>query len=225
MKTRLQQIATAVGLGTLAACGTAGEMEEPPASAEAKAVQPTPESELVGQGEAMAESLCAGCHAVGLSGESPHPDAIPFRRLASLYPVETLAEPLAEGIVVGHPDMPEWAFEPEQIDALLAYLQTVQVPAEADETAPIVDLAGEGQALAESLCAGCHAIGLEGESPNSEAMPFRQVSWSYPVEALAQPLAEGTLVAHPRMPQWDFEPQQIDALLAYMETVQVPEEG
>ena len=40
---------------------------------------------------------------------------------------------------------------------------------------------------------------------------------------LAESLAEGIMVAHPRMPQWEFEPQQIDALLAYLETVQVPE--
>ncbi|WP_018146557.1 c-type cytochrome [Henriciella marina] len=106
---------------------------------------------------------------------------------------------------------------PERVDA--ARVDTASV------SAPESELVGQGEAIAESLCAGCHAIGLTGESAHHEAMPFRQISWHYPVEVLAEPLAEGIMVAHPEMPQWQFEPQQIDALLAYLETVQVPEEG
>ena len=100
----------------------------------------------------------------------------------------------------------------------------VQKVEEAEQAAPTSELVGQGQAMAETLCSGCHAIGLTGESPNPESMPFRQISWHYPVEMLAESLAEGIMVAHPRMPQWEFEPQQIDALLAYLETVQVHEE-
>ena len=84
---------------------------------------------------------------------------------------------------------------------------------------------GQGEAIAETLCAGCHAIGLTGESQHAQAMPFREISWHYPVEVLAEPFGEGIMVGHPEMPQWQFEPEQIDALLAYLETVQVPEEG
>jgi hypothetical protein len=46
----------------------------------------------------------------------------PFRDLPRKYPVEHLAESLAEGIVVGHNDMPEFLFEPDDIEALLAYI-------------------------------------------------------------------------------------------------------
>ena len=43
-------------------------------------------------------------------------------RQVERYPVEHLAESLAEGIVVGHGDMPEFLFEPDDVEALLAYI-------------------------------------------------------------------------------------------------------
>ena len=42
------------------------------------------------------------------------------------YPVETLEEPLAEGIVTGHPSMPEFRFQPDQIDDFIAFLRTLE---------------------------------------------------------------------------------------------------
>jgi mono/diheme cytochrome c family protein len=58
---------------------------------------------------------CSRCHAVGKMGESPLPIAPPFRTLHERYPVEDLQEPLAEGIVTGHPTMPEFRFDPGQV--------------------------------------------------------------------------------------------------------------
>jgi hypothetical protein len=46
------------------------------------------------------------------------------------YPPENLAEALAEGIVSGHPDMPEFVFEPAEIEAILAYLGALTPEAE-----------------------------------------------------------------------------------------------
>jgi cytochrome c len=79
------------------------------------------------RGRAIAEAHCGRCHSIGPEGESPLPAAPPFRRLSSRYPVTALAEALAEGIVTGHSDMPEFTFEPREIEALLAYLESVQV--------------------------------------------------------------------------------------------------
>jgi len=45
-----------------------------------------------------------------------------LRNLSKRYPIEDLAEPLAEGIVVGHPAMPRFGFEPREINALLSYI-------------------------------------------------------------------------------------------------------
>jgi hypothetical protein len=45
---------------------------------------------------------------------------------ASAHPVETLGEALAEGIVTGHPTMPEFQLDPDQIHDLLSYLKTLE---------------------------------------------------------------------------------------------------
>ena len=76
----------------------------------------------IAHGKALVESNCARCHAVGETGSSPHPDAPPFRTLSERYPLESLAEALAEGISTGHPDMPEFIATPEQISAIIVYI-------------------------------------------------------------------------------------------------------
>jgi len=78
------------------------------------------------RGEALLTKNCARCHATGTAGLSPHPAAPPFRTLARKYPIDGLQEALAEGLSVGHPDMPEFVFEPEEIGAILAYLKSIQ---------------------------------------------------------------------------------------------------
>jgi cytochrome c len=78
------------------------------------------------RGEALMARLCAGCHAVGRAGASPHVDAPPFRVLGRRYPVEALEEALGEGIVSGHPDMPEFKFSPADVGAVVAYLNSIQ---------------------------------------------------------------------------------------------------
>ncbi|GAB4225466.1 MAG: hypothetical protein Kow0032_01350 [Methyloligellaceae bacterium] len=80
-------------------------------------------------GRALAERHCARCHAVADEPASPHKDAPPFRTFSSRWPLENLEEALAEGIVTGHPDMPAFVFEPEEIDALIEYLQTLALEA------------------------------------------------------------------------------------------------
>ena len=70
----------------------------------------------VQRGREIAEAKCSGCHAIGQTGDSPFALAPPFRTLHQQYPVESLAEALTENIVTGHPNMPEFAFEPPQIE-------------------------------------------------------------------------------------------------------------
>ena len=77
------------------------------------------------RGRAIAETKCARCHAIGTEGESPVALAPPFRVLPQRYPVDHLAEALAEGIVVGHPMMPQFTFDPPEIDALLTYIESL----------------------------------------------------------------------------------------------------
>ena len=79
-----------------------------------------------GRGHAFAEANCSRCHAVGLDGTSPQPQAPLFRDLATRWPPENLAEALAEGIVVGHSPMPEFVLEPDQIDDFIAYFKVLR---------------------------------------------------------------------------------------------------
>ncbi|HEX2509512.1 MAG TPA: cytochrome c, partial [Microvirga sp.] len=78
------------------------------------------------RGQTLVQTHCAGCHAVGRVGESPLPIAPPFRTLHTRYPVENLAEALAEGITTGHPSMPEFRLDAAQINDVIAYLKTLE---------------------------------------------------------------------------------------------------
>ena len=78
------------------------------------------------RGRAFAQANCARCHAVGPSGESPLPKAPPFRTLHERYPVEDLAESLAEGIRTAHPAMPEFELDEQQILDLISYLKSLE---------------------------------------------------------------------------------------------------
>src|SRR5690349_2169163 len=78
------------------------------------------------QGRRLAQLYCAKCHATDKVSPSPLRIAPPFRTLHERYPVDTLQEALAEGIVTGHPTMPEFRFEPDQINDFLIFLKTLE---------------------------------------------------------------------------------------------------
>ncbi len=52
--------------------------------------------------------------------------APPFRDLHKRYPVENLQEALGEGIATGHVAMPEFRFEPKQVDEIIDYLKKLE---------------------------------------------------------------------------------------------------
>jgi cytochrome c len=78
------------------------------------------------RGKTYALTNCARCHSVDRVTQSPLKIAPPFRTLHLRYPVDTLAEAFAEGIDTGHPTMPAFVLEPDQIHDLLAYLKTLE---------------------------------------------------------------------------------------------------
>lgn len=78
------------------------------------------------RGQVFALTNCAKCHSVDRVTASPLSIAPPFRRLHLRYPIESLAEALAEGITTGHPTMPEFQLAPDQINDLLAYLKSLE---------------------------------------------------------------------------------------------------
>ena len=78
------------------------------------------------RGMAMAAAKCGGCHAVGPTGDSPLAAAPPLRDIANLYPPTQLQEAFAEGVVTGHAAMPEFEFQPDEINDLIAWLETLR---------------------------------------------------------------------------------------------------
>jgi mono/diheme cytochrome c family protein len=80
------------------------------------------------QGEELAERMCAQCHALGSSVDSPHPDAPPFGMLNRRIDLDTFTDRLRAGLVSGHPDMPTVRFSREDARALLLYLRAISLP-------------------------------------------------------------------------------------------------
>lgn len=108
----MQKFFAVVAVSLLAACAGRPEMSS--------------RDEIEARGAQLAQSHCGDCHAVGLTGESPAPESPPFRTLSRNYRVANLQEALAEGISVGHPAMPQFEFAPEDVDAIIAYLESIQ---------------------------------------------------------------------------------------------------
>lgn len=77
-------------------------------------------------GEELLQKNCASCHAIGRAGDSPHKFAPAFRILGQRYPVEALEEALGEGIMAGHPDMPEFRFDADDVGDIIAFLKSIQ---------------------------------------------------------------------------------------------------
>lgn len=78
------------------------------------------------RGSELARKHCARCHAIGRAGVSPDLKAPPFRVLGRRYPLASLEEAFAEGVVVGHSRMPNFEFDSDEVGALIAYLRSIQ---------------------------------------------------------------------------------------------------
>jgi mono/diheme cytochrome c family protein len=78
------------------------------------------------RGRTFAATNCARCHSIDRVGPSPLAVAPPFRELHRRYPIETLSEAFAEGIYTGHPTMPAFQLDPDQINDLLSFLKSLE---------------------------------------------------------------------------------------------------
>ena len=112
----------------LCACIAAGLMVAMPHAAAERTGDAAEQARLATIGLKIVADKCARCHAIAMDDKSPHEKAPPFRDVVVRYPSENLAEALAEGIVSGHPDMPVFVFEPEEIEGFIAYLDSLGPP-------------------------------------------------------------------------------------------------
>jgi mono/diheme cytochrome c family protein len=81
------------------------------------------------RGKALLETLCAQCHALGKTGNSPNALAPPFRTFGDdkLYDND-FAQRLQEGLSSIHPAMPTFHFSRDDAQAAVNYLRSIQVP-------------------------------------------------------------------------------------------------
>jgi len=84
------------------------------------------DADILKRGQELVTNECGRCHGIGRSDASRHPQAPPFRTLSKRYPIEALEEALGEGIISGHPDMPEFEFDSDDVGAIIAYLKSIQ---------------------------------------------------------------------------------------------------
>jgi cytochrome c len=84
------------------------------------------QSPAVQRGLTFVRTHCAQCHAIDKVSQSPLAIAPPFRGLHLKYPIESLARPLSEGIIAGHPTMPQFRLDADQVADVVAYLKSVQ---------------------------------------------------------------------------------------------------
>jgi cytochrome c len=77
-------------------------------------------------GKAFAQANCSHCHSIDKVTRSTLAIAPPFRTLHERYPVESLEEALGEGIVTGHPSMPEFRLDPGQVGDFISFLKSLE---------------------------------------------------------------------------------------------------
>jgi mono/diheme cytochrome c family protein len=82
------------------------------------------------RGKALLQRLCARCHAVGRTGNSPNALAPPFRTFSDdkLYDND-FGQRLQDGLTSIHPAMPTFHFSRDDAEAAVEYLRAIQVPA------------------------------------------------------------------------------------------------
>jgi mono/diheme cytochrome c family protein len=185
----------------------------------------------VERGRDLAATWCSSCHAIGAgTQDSALAGAPSFRSLGASgqYDVDALSAALLRP----HPVMPDFPVTRRDLSAIAAYLDWVAqqeqgaldpaLSTEAASAAPSRATVAEGERIVAGACADCHAIAGPGPSPVADAPPFSTLSRNYPVRYLEEALAEGIVVNHPEvnMPEFVFQPDEIAAIIAYLESVQ-----
>jgi Tfp pilus assembly protein PilF/cytochrome c5 len=76
----------------------------------------------------------------------------------------------------------------------------------------------QGKELAEKNCSSCHAVGATGRSPNKDATPFRIFYRRHPNLYLRIPTGYGIDTTHDRMPPFQLSREDMNAIIAYIDS-------
>lgn len=93
------------------------------------ATTPAPDTSYVGDpanGQRMAQDLCAACHAIGATGDSPRPEAPPLRTVLAGYPADQLAADLQGAKHIAFLRMPQFHLGDNGGADLVAYIGTLE---------------------------------------------------------------------------------------------------
>jgi mono/diheme cytochrome c family protein len=105
--------------------------------------------------------------------------------------------------------------------ATLAAVSGCATAPPAARKAPILDASADrGRFLVLRSCAGCHAVGSLGESPNGSAPSFPAVRLRYNTLSLERRLAEISKNGHVEMPPIYMSDAEIKDIVAYIETIE-----
>ena len=99
-----------VAFAILAVCATSADAQRSPED----------------RGEDLMSRHCAMCHAIGRSGTSPDSKVPPLRTLAQRGLLDSLEMSLGKGSLSGHPQMPAFSFQQQDVSAILLYLRSIQ---------------------------------------------------------------------------------------------------
>ncbi len=80
-------------------------------------------------------------------------------------------------------------------------------------------LVRQGAALAEKNCGGCHAMGAMGVGLNKDATVFQDMFRKHQFYALRRPVTKAVLATHEKMPQFKVSPQDVDTIIAYINSI------
>lgn len=175
------------------------------------------DAKMIAEGKRLATINCTRCHNIEAEGESPLTDSPPFREIAKNYDTDELVDGFMDGLAVRHPLMPDWDVTQQQAEELAAFVMSLGKGQKAEETD-----SARGFDLLRANCARCHAIDAGSASPNDKAPPFRDVVKKYDPDALQEALAEGIITGHNNMPEFEFDPDDATAIIAYLETLKTP---
>jgi mono/diheme cytochrome c family protein len=177
------------------------------------------DASIIAEGKRLSEINCAKCHNLEAEGESPLTDAPPFREVAKNYDADELTDAFMEGLAVRHPLMPDWEVTEPQAEALSQFILSLAAAGQAKTGGSVIV---QGHDLLRENCGRCHAIDASSASPEPKAPAFRDLFKTYEPSALEEALAEGIVTGHEQMPQFAFEPEQVAAIVAYLETLKAP---
>jgi tetratricopeptide (TPR) repeat protein len=94
-----------------------------------------------------------------------------------------------------------------------------RVGADPAMTVETESLVRDGKALVQENCAKCHAVDVQGKSPNKRAPEFRNLQRGYPILALREPLSRGIARPHDEMPNFLLSDRDVDMIIAYINSL------